>query len=142
MSPVNQHIIFRLLDEVYAINISQVQEIIKMKDICETPTPYRPYLLGVINVRGNVIPVVSLTKRLGKPGIPITPSTRIIIVQVQKQLIGMIVDAVLKVDSIEIEPFPDSSDEKSKSYCIGIAYLDDSIIPVLSLDHFLEVGEA
>ena len=140
MTSNEQYVIFHVKKELYALTISHIQEIIKMKDICITPTNHRPYLKGVINVRGNVIPVISLHKRFGYTEPSPSRSTRIIIVEINKITVGLIVDHVVKVETLEQFPLPESSDEQMKTHCTGIVYMDTRIVPTLHLPSILEIG--
>ena len=140
MTTLEQHIVFRVKDEVYALNIMHIQEIIKMKEICETPNSSRNYLKGVINVRGNIIPVISLSERFGYVQQEPSRTTRIIITKVQDQFVGIIVDEIIKVEKLENNPLPETVNEKIRATSKAISYMGNTIIPVLDIHHVLEIG--
>lgn len=140
MSSDLQCIIFTISNEQYAINIHHVQEIINLAKICETPNSTRHYLKGVINVRGSVIPVISVCKRLGKPELEPTKHTRIIITEYEGQNVGIVVDKIKKTEFLTVGPLPDSTNDSIQSICTGISYIEDEIIPIIKLPAILEMG--
>ena len=91
-----QVVAFKLRDEEYGVNIFQVQEIRNLVDITRVPFSAN-YIKGVINLRGSVLPVIDLKKRLGLEQIPYTDKTRIVTVKVGDLPVGMLVDAVTEV---------------------------------------------
>jgi len=101
-------VIFTLGDEFYGIDASMVQEIRRMETI--TPIPRtNPYLLGVVNLRSQVVPVMCLRSRFGLPAIAHTKTSRIIVVEHGEAKFGVVVDAVLevaKVSASEIDQAP------------------------------------
>ena len=106
---------FKLLKEEYGVNILNVQEIKVLTDI--TRVPFAPdYIKGVINLRGSVLPVIDLKRRIGLEDAPYTDATRIVIMKIGEFSIGMIVDAVTEVLTIsgrDINPAKDVSDSTS-----------------------------
>ena len=106
---VNQFVEFKLGDEVYGVNILQVKTIERMMPITRVPkTP--PFVEGVINLRGEIVPVIDLKKRFDLPHTETTENTRIIIVTVEDITVGMIVDPateVIQLSKDDIEPAPD-----------------------------------
>lgn len=96
-SAYEQLVVFKLWDQHYAIDIASVHEIILMEHITRVPrTP--PFLKGVINLRGKIIPVVDMRKRFSVDWTTeVTEDTRIIIVEAGTAIVGMIVDAVTEV---------------------------------------------
>ena len=140
MTTLEQHVVFRVIDEVYALNIMHIQEIIKMKEIFETPNSSRNYLKGVINVRGNIIPVISLSERFGYVQPAPTRSSRIIITKVQELFVGIIVDEIEKVENLECKPLPDTVNEKIRATSQAISYMGNKIIPVIDVYQVLEIG--
>ncbi|WP_165252275.1 chemotaxis protein CheW [Paludisphaera soli] len=139
-SPVLQFVGFRLGDEDYAIAITKIQEIILMKPI--TRLPQAPdYIEGLINLRGAVIPVVSLRKRFGQPAREIDEETRTIVVNVHDRTVGCIVDAVTKVMRInrdQIQPSPLGSAVGSCRYVSGLARLDDRLLIMLDVEDLFQ----
>lgn len=139
MSINEQHIVFRSMNEIYALNVKDIQEIIKMKEICETPNCFRDYVKGVINVRGNIIPVISFSERFKKEQKKETRATRIIIMNANDSLVGIIVDEIIKVENLEIESMPETVNEELRFCSKGVSYLDNKIIPILDINSVLEM---
>ncbi|MDO7785994.1 chemotaxis protein CheW [Desulforamulus aquiferis] len=102
----DQLVVFQLNDQQYALPINETQEIIRMADVTKLPnTAY--HIEGIINLRGTILPVISLNRRLGLPETPGTEDTRIIVVENKGNKVGMIVDCVLEVGRYtneEVEP--------------------------------------
>jgi len=101
-----QLVIFELSNQLYALPIQETQEIIRMTDITTVPNS-KEYVEGIINLRGSVVPVINLNRRLGLLERNHDDSTRVIVVEYNGQKVGMIVDNVQEVGSYtgdEIEP--------------------------------------
>ena len=138
-----QLVVFDLADEAYGVDISSVREIIRMQEI--TRVPRAPdYVEGVINLRGRVIPVVDLRKRFGFTVTEWTKDTRIVVIDIGKQDIGVVVDAVnevLRLSAGAVEP-PSSVITTSESeYLVGIAKLESRLIILLDLEQALSAME-
>lgn len=106
MNTEEQLVIFQLNDQQYALPIQETQEIIRMSNITKVPNT-RHYVEGIINLRGNIVPVINLNKRLNLPVSEYNEDTRIIVVEHDGQKVGMIVDVVMEVGRFsndEIEP--------------------------------------
>jgi purine-binding chemotaxis protein CheW len=136
-----QFVIFMLADERYAVGIDTVQEILKPQRITEIPhTP--EFLIGVVNLRGKIVPVVDLRRKLGLPVRAIVRSTRIIVSHYQGKPVGMLTDAVLAVRSVadtRIEPpAPLITGSVDVEAIKGIARLDDGVVGILNIDKVLE----
>ncbi|HOV79658.1 MAG TPA: chemotaxis protein CheW [Bacillota bacterium] len=135
----NQLVVFQLAEQTYGIDIASVFEIIRMETITRVPrTP--DFVEGVINLRGKIIPVIDLCKRFNLAISERTNSSRIIIVDVDGNTIGMIVDAVsevLRVPVDSIEPPPPMIHGINAAYLRGIAILDEKLIILLNLDKIL-----
>src|SRR5579872_7625060 len=97
-----QVVSFQLGSEEYGVDISQVQEIIRMVEI--THVPRAPHFMeGVINLRGQLIPIIDLRTRFGMPRIEATKDTRIIVTEIGSKRVGIVVDSVSEVINIPIE---------------------------------------
>jgi purine-binding chemotaxis protein CheW len=134
-------------DEEYAIEILKVQEIIGVMPI--TPVPRTPeYLLGVINLRGKVIPVIDLRARFGMETVAWTEETCIIVMQIDETQMGMMVDKVSEVLDIaagEIEDTPSFGAEVNTDYIMGIGKAEGKVRLLLDIDKVVsaqEIGEA
>ena len=138
-----QLVVFDLATEAYGIDISTAREIIRMQEITQVPgTP--DFVEGVINLRGKVIPVLDLRKRLGLTVSEQSEDTRIVVVAVDGQDIGVIVDAVtevLRISNASVEPLPAITTSADVEYLRGIAKLDSRLIILLDLDKVLSRGE-
>ncbi len=134
---------FKLGDEEFVLDILKVQEIIKLVDI--TPVPNSPdFVEGVINLRGKVIPIVSLRKRFGFEDKGKDSRTRIIVVEIDKKLVGFIVDhvtEVLRIPSSTIEPPPPLVSKIGSEYLKGVGKLDERLLIVLDVDKILNSEE-
>lgn len=138
-----QLVVFKLGREEYSVSILQVQEIKRVTDI--TRVPHTPdYIKGVINLRGSVLPVIDLKKRLNLPQQTITEDTRIIIVKVDELSVGMIVDVVSEVMTINRENI-DSPDvvagSVAASYLSGVGKLDNRLLILLNLEEIIGIGQ-
>ena len=134
---------FKLLKEEYGVNILNVQEIKVLTDI--TRVPFAPdYIKGVINLRGSVLPVIDLKRRIGLEDAPYTDATRIVIMKIGEFSIGMIVDAVTEVLTIsgrDINPAKDVSDSTSNRFVSSIGNIDARLIIMLNLDVIVDLPE-
>lgn len=120
-------------EEVYGIEIRNVLQIIGLLEINAMPE-MPAYMKGFINLRGNVIPVVSMRERFGKFEEPYTERTCVVIVQVGDREIGLIVDAIKETVTIEpekISPQPTTTAGSGNAYIIGIAQLGGNQVSVL-----------
>ncbi len=134
---------FKLEDEEFVIDILKVQEIIKMIDI--TPLPNAPhYVNGVINLRGKVIPVISLRKRFGFEEKENNNLTRIMVVEIDKKLVGFIVDKVtevLRIPASSIEPPPPLVSKIGSEYLKGVGKIGDRLLIILEVEKILSTDE-
>ena len=138
-SDVVQIIIFSVGNEDYGLEIEKVQEVIRMRTIKHLPhTP--DFILGVMNLRGNIIPVVGLREKFGMPAVDYTEFTRVIVVKHKGKLVGMVVDEVNRVVNVpigKIEGNPDMVSESTRALVRGIANVDDQVIILVELDYLL-----
>jgi len=139
----NQYVVFRLGREVYGLEISTILEIITMQTITDVPGT-EEYIEGVINLRGLVIPVFNLHKKFNLAGGELTRSTRIVVVEVDGNNIGMLVDGVSEVVKIKndiIEPPSSILNGIDEEYLAGIAKLEDKLVILLDLSKVLRRDE-
>lgn len=137
MSSESQLVIFKLNDQQYALPIQETQEIIRMTSITRVPNT-KDYVEGIINLRGNIVPVLNLNKRLGLPVKDYDESTRIIVVEHGGQKVGMIVDDVQEVGRYtddEIEPPAVAGEDVD--YLRGVVKKDDQLWLLLDLSKIL-----
>lgn len=145
LSQGNRELIaFRIGDQEFCVNIMSVREIRGWTQA--TGLPHAPsYVLGVINLRGAVLPIVDLSIRLGmKPAEP-TPRHVIIVAQVKDKVVGMLVDAVsdiLTVTDDIIQPTPEISSDLEKQYARGILAIDKRMICLVELSALFSETES
>jgi len=134
-----QYVVFRIDKDEYGSDINKVTVIERMLTITRVPkTP--PYIKGVINLRGDVIPVMDLRTRFGLPEKEADDDTRIIIVEVDNISYGIIVDSVLEViqlDETSIESVSGFVNNVSLDYVSGIAKSDTRLITLLNLEKLI-----
>ena len=142
-----QLVSFVVGSEEYAIPILAVQEINRMMDITKVPQS-PPFVEGVINLRGKVIPVVDLRKRFGMTVKESTGDERIIVVEVQGEVearvIGFTVDKVnrvLRIGSDIVEPAPSMASGADSEYVQGVGKLEEGLLILLSLDKLFSQRE-
>lgn len=133
-----QLVTFRLANEEYGLPITKVREINRLVQVTKLPqTP--SFMEGIINLRGRIIPVIDLRKRFEMTIAAHNDDTRIIIVEISKQIVGVIVDAVTEVVRLKtasIEPTPASINVDSQ-YIEGVGKIDDRLIILLDIDRVL-----
>lgn len=138
-----QLVVFRLEDEEFACNINDVREVLKMVRV--TPLPRSlDFVEGVINLRGEVIPVIDLRKRFGLEKTEITSDSRIIIVEVKERMVGLIVDSVSEVNRLineEIQDAPDQVAGRQTNLIMGVGKIDERLLIILNLDRILSSEE-
>ncbi|MCU7891574.1 MAG: chemotaxis protein CheW [Candidatus Thiodiazotropha sp. (ex Ustalcina ferruginea)] len=137
--PLIQFVTFILMDEVYGINVMQVQEVLRITEIA--PVPGAPsYVLGIINLRGNVVTVIDTRTRFGLPSAELDDASRIIVIESKKQVVGILVDAVAEVVELretEIDAAPNVGTEESSRYIQGVATQEDSLLILVDLNKLL-----
>ena len=140
-STETQLVVFDLASEYYGVDISVVREIIRMQAV--TKVPGAPlFVEGVINLRGRVVPVVDLRKRLDLALTEQTKESRIVVVDIAGRDVGVIVDAVtevLRVPLSSLEPPTSMITSTESDYLKGIAKLEDKLIILLDLDKVLAI---
>ncbi|MBQ6887508.1 MAG: purine-binding chemotaxis protein CheW [Lachnospiraceae bacterium] len=132
-----QYIVIKIGEEQYGIDIKYIDNIVRMQQITRVPK-VAPYLRGVINLRGEVIPVMSLRLKMDLPTDEITKATRIIVLKVEQEgMIGVIVDEVKEVvtlDNSQIEKVSYDSKEDKVNYINGIGKYEGGLISLLDLN--------
>lgn len=135
---------FTLDENIYAVDIMRIREIIKPLKL--TSLPKAPsYVEGVINLRGSVIPIIDLRKRFDLPVRELDNDVRLLIVRVAKQLLGFIVDNVTEVITLpakDIKPPPQISGGIGAQYLLGVCLAQDSLIILLNIDTIFTDREA
>ncbi|MDH5673744.1 MAG: chemotaxis protein CheW [Myxococcales bacterium] len=138
-----QFLTFIMNGEEYGLDILRVQEIRGYST--PTPIPHAPpYVRGVINLRGAIVPIVDLRERLGMPSRPIEPTTVVIILKVEApdkaRTVGIVVDAVADVHTISrecLKPTPDFGGESDTNFACAIATIEEKMIIIVDIDRTL-----
>lgn len=137
--PMLQWVTFRLDGEIYGINVMQVQEVLRYTEIA--PVPGAPaYVLGIINLRGNVVTVIDTRYRFGIASTEVTDQTRIVIIEAESHVIGILVDAVAEVVYLrqsEIETAPNVGNDESAKFIQGVCNKNNQLLILVELDKLL-----
>ncbi len=134
-----QYIIIKIDDEQYGINIKFIDNIVRMQQITRVPK-VDAYLKGVINIRGEIVPVMSVRMKMGLSEDVITGKSRIIILKTgEGDLVGIIVDQVnqvLTLDSNNVEKvrYDDKKSKSETSFVNGVGHYEGGLVSILDLD--------
>ncbi|RYE85634.1 MAG: chemotaxis protein CheW [Hyphomicrobiales bacterium] len=136
-------IAFRIGEQEFCVDIITVREIRGFA--AATPLPHAPnFVVGVINLRGTVLPIVDLAARLGfGPTVP-TARSVVIVVRIDRQLVGLLVDAVsdiLTVTDDLLQPTPDVASEIARSFVRGVMAFEGRMISMIAVDSVLPQTE-
>ncbi len=142
--PILQWVTYQLEDETYGINVMQVQEVLRITEIA--PVPGAPsYVLGIINLRGNVVTVIDTRSRFGlMPKDSNDDQSRIIIVEVNGNVIGMLVDSVAEVVYLhqsEIDSVPMVNNDDSSRFIQGVCSREEQLLILVDANKFLTEEE-
>lgn len=149
MSDINENVdhrqcvTFRLDYEIYGINVMLVQEVLRVTDIA--PVPGAPsYVIGIINLRGNVVTVIDTRMRFGLQSKEMDDSTRIVIIEAENQTVGIVVDGVSEVVDIyanEIETAPNVGNDETARYIEGVVSRNEELLILVDLNKLLTDDE-
>jgi purine-binding chemotaxis protein CheW len=135
-----QYLTFKLGEELFALDVTQVQEVLDVTAITKVPRS-ADFMRGVINVRGNVVPVADLRVKFGLPPIETTLDTRIVVMEIvidnETTVLGALADSVHDVMDIgrdQIEPAPRIGAKKDARFIKGIGKQDEQFIIILDID--------
>lgn len=142
-----QYVTFSLCDELFGVKVSRTREILSLTPVTKVPqTP--DYLLGVINLRGQVVPVVDMRLKLGLQAGSDTEDTCIIVVEVQVDgepiIVGALADAVREVSEIrddQVEPPPRLGTRLNTDFINGMGKIDDQFLILLNIDRVFNSDE-
>lgn len=139
-----QLVVFKIGEEEFGVDISQVREIVRLIEV--TYLPKAPaFIEGVVNVGGQIMVVIDLAKRLGIPSKPRGSTTRIIVIEIGENTVGMVVDSVsevLRISSDDIEEVPGLIEtEVPEHYIRGVGKLKDRLLILLDLSCVLSHEE-
>jgi len=137
--PVLQWVTFRLDGETYGINVMQVQEVLRYTEVA--PVPGAPsYVLGIINLRGNVVAVIDTRQRFGLVTEEITDNTRIVIIETEMNVVGILVDSVAEVVYLrqsEMEKTPNVGSDEASRFIQGVCHKNDELLILVELEKLL-----
>lgn len=141
--PILQWVTFKLAGETYGVNVMQVQEVLRYSEIA--PVPGAPhYVLGIINLRGNVVTVIDTRNRFGLMPGEVTDNTRIVIIEADKHVVGILVDSVAEVVYLrqsEIETAPNVGNDDSAKFIQGVCHKNEELLILIALDKLLTDAE-
>src|SRR5690554_7274422 len=141
--PILQWVTFRLDGETYGINVMQVQEVLRHTEIA--PVPGAPdYVLGIINLRGNVVTVIDTRQRFALESAPVTEQTRIVIIESDRQVVGILVDSVAEVVYLrqsEIETAPHGGTDEAARFIPGVCHQNDELLILVDLEKMMTDDE-
>lgn len=143
MSDTIQVVSFKLGSEEYGVDIAQVQEINRMVSITHVPRAPQ-FMEGVINLRGQLIPIIDLRTRFGMPRSEQTKNTRIVVTEIGAKRVGMVVDSVsevLRLPSEQIEDAPEMITGVDTEYIRGVGKIEDRLIILLDLARIISGAE-
>ncbi|ODP99694.1 MULTISPECIES: chemotaxis protein CheW [Salinivibrio] len=136
---VLQWVTFQLEEETYGINVMQVREVLRYTEIA--PVPGAPdYVLGIINLRGNVVTVIDTRSRFGLASADVTDNTRVIVIEAETQVIGIMVDSVAEVvylKTSEIDTTPSVGTEESAKFIQGVSNRNGELLILVDLNKLL-----
>ena len=140
---IRQFVEFKIGQEEYGVDILQVKTIERMMPITRVPKAPK-FVEGVINLRGEIVPVIDLRKRFDLPSGETTENTRIIIVSVNEITVGMIVDSATEVVQLSqdaIEPAPSITSSIDSNYLDGVGKIDGKLLILLNVAKLLKPQE-
>lgn len=140
---LRQFISFSVGSEEYALELMSVKEVIRVRDI--TWLPRAPtFIKGIINLRGDVIPIIDLRDRFDLEAAETTAETRVIVAEVEGRLMGMVVDSasqVVRIPADQVDPPPQILGGVSREFIAGVGKLDDRLLILLNADAVLTMDE-
>lgn len=140
---LRQFISFSVGEEEYGLELLRVKEVIRVREI--TWLPKAPsFVKGIINLRGDVIPIIDLRDRFGLEAKEASASTRVIVVEVGGKMMGMVVDSasqVVRIPADQIDPPPPVFGPVSQEFITGVGKVDDRLIILLNPDSILTAEE-
>ncbi len=143
MNELRQFISFSVGEEEYGLELLRVKEVIRIREI--TWLPKAPtFVKGIINLRGDVIPIIDLRDKFGLPAKENTAMTRVIVVEVEGRLMGMVVDSasqVVRIPADQIDPPPPVLGGFSQEFITGVGKMEDKLVILLNIDAILTVDE-
>ena len=138
-----QWVTFHLENEKYGIKVMQVQEVLRMTEIA--PVPGAPhYVIGIINLRGSVVTVIDTRRRFGLMDVENDDETRIVIVEANNNVVGILVDSVAEVVDLkisDIETAPNVGNDESSKYIQGVSSRENELLILVDVNKLLSDEE-
>lgn len=142
-NPTSNYVTLGVGDEIFAVDVAIVREILAYRTVAHLPNA-PPFLVGVIDVRGCTVPVISLRLKLGLPAVSITDDTRILVLEIdvkgRQLVVGLLADQVFEVAEFEIdglEAAPDVGVRWKSEYIRGIGRLRGEFVIIFDMEHLL-----
>ncbi|MFA5576086.1 MAG: chemotaxis protein CheW [Tissierellaceae bacterium] len=138
-----QYVTFTLNREEYGVDIKDVQEITDFQDYTRIPDSPR-FLLGMVNIRGTITPIIDLKERFNLPRADLDKARRIIIINLGDKQIGFLIDdasRVLRLKDDQIDRPPEVISKNIRDYVVGIGKVDEKLILILDLEKVLTAEE-
>lgn len=141
--PILQWVTFSLAGEKYGVNVMQVQEVLRYTEIASVPgAPF--YVLGIINLRGKVVAVIDARRRFGLSDGEETDQRRIIVIEAETHVIGILVDSVAEVVYLrksEIEVAPNMGNSENTRFVQGVCHKNNELLILIELEKLLTEDE-
>lgn len=140
-----QYMTFRCCEEVYGISLDNVSEIIGLQQYTSVPET-EEYIMGLINLRGKIIPVIDVRIRFGREALAYSDRTSVIVIQVKNTILGLIVDGIEGVADIgenEVMPPPSVSnlEMQAQKFVFGIGRMDSGVVLLLDPEKLIHDSE-
>ncbi len=139
----SQWVTFSLAEETYGINVMRVQEVLPMTEIAPVPGA-PPFVLGIINLRGNVVTVIDTRMQFGLDEHPADDVSRIVVIETGDQVAGILVDRVAEVVDVngaDVDTAPNVGNRDSARYIAGVVSRGEDILILVDVDRLLTEDE-
>jgi purine-binding chemotaxis protein CheW len=141
--PMLQWVTFHLCGETYGVDVMKVQEVLRYTEIA--PVPGAPaYVIGIINLRGNVVTVIDTRQRFGLDPGDVNENTRIVVIEADRHVVGILVDSVAEVVYLrqsEIEAAPNVGNDDGAKFIQGVCHKNNQLLILIELKKLLTDGE-
>lgn len=140
VEPSTQYCTFRFENELYGIEIDQIQEIINLQKVFSVPRSPN-YIMGVINLRGNIVPVIDIKPILRLPPWKQDVNSRIVLINAENVIVGIVVDEIGDVVSLtgsKIEPLDIKKDDERSKYLMGLSKLPDKVLIIFDARRIID----
>jgi purine-binding chemotaxis protein CheW len=136
----NQFIVFSLMSQRYALDLSTVEKAVRIVEI--SPLPQAPEIvLGIVNFHGQIVPVINMRRRFRLPERDIVLSDQLIIARTSRRMVGLVVDEVIAAAEYPAQTIAAGESIPGMDYVAGVVKLEDGLILIHDLDKFLSMEE-